>query len=34
MQGVIESAPKLIDFLGDASREHLETVKKYWMLTE
>ncbi|NBW49722.1 MAG: histidine--tRNA ligase [Betaproteobacteria bacterium] len=28
MQGVIESAPKLIDFLGDASREHLETVKK------
>jgi len=28
MQGVIESAPKLIDFLGDASREHLESVKK------
>ena len=28
MQAVIESAPKLIDFLGDASREHLETVKK------
>jgi histidyl-tRNA synthetase len=28
MQGVIESAPKLIEFLGDASREHLETVKR------
>lgn len=28
MQGVLESAPKLIEFLGDASREHLETVKR------
>ncbi len=28
MQGVIESAPRLIDFLGDASKAHLETVKR------
>jgi len=28
MQGVLESAPKLIEFLGDTSREHLETVKR------
>ena len=27
MQAVIEAAPKLIDFLGEASRAHLETVK-------
>ncbi len=27
MQAVIESAPKLIDFLGEASRAHLDTVK-------
>lgn len=26
MQGIIESAPKLLDFLGDASRAHLTTV--------
>ena len=27
MQAVIEAAPKLIDFLGEASRSHLQTVK-------
>jgi histidyl-tRNA synthetase len=28
MQPVIEAAPKLIDFLGDASKMHLDTVKQ------